>query len=77
MDTCPHCKEMGQTRSQIADMHKIITGNGKPKEGLVFKVAKVEEHVDFVRAVWWKVLAGAIGVPFTVLAGFLIYIATK
>lgn len=77
MEFCDHCKDMEVTRKQVADMYHIITGNGDPKKGLVFKVAKVEEHVDLVHQVWWKILCGAVGVPFTVLAGFLLYISTK
>lgn len=77
MEICSHCKEMETTRKQVSDMYHIITGNGNPKQGLVFKVAKVEEHVDLVHQVWWKILAGAVGVPFTVLGGFILFFITK
>jgi len=71
MDFCEHCKDMEETREQIARMYHIITGNGDPREGLVFKVAVVEEHVTFMKRFGALILAGAVGVPFTVFAFWL------
>lgn len=68
MDQCQHCKEMEPTRKQIADMHYVLTGNGDPKKGLVFKVAVVEEHVSFMKRFGALILTGAVGVPFAVFA---------
>jgi hypothetical protein len=64
MDRCEHCKEMSGTRKQIADIHKVVLGNGHPEEGLVFKVAIVEQHVKFMNKFGWLILTGAVGIPF-------------
>lgn len=77
MDYCEHCKRVDETRDQIAKIYHVITGNGDPKEGLVYKVSRVEEHVSFMQEFGWKILAGAIGVPFAVLSGFIIFILTQ
>lgn len=59
---------MEETRKQVKSMYHIITGNGNPKNGLVFKLAIVEEHVTFMKKFGALILAGAIGLPFSVLA---------
>lgn len=65
--------DMEEMKKQIGDIHKMLTGNGDPKAGLVFKVAVVEQHVTFMNTFGGWILAGAVGVPFAVLTGFIIF----
>lgn len=71
MERCEHCAEVGDIRKKIRDIHEILTGNGKPESGLVFKVAIVTNHVNFMNRFGWLILTGAVGVPFTVLTIYL------
>jgi hypothetical protein len=73
MNECEHCKDMEGTRKQVSDIHKMLTGNGDPVAGLVFKVAIVEQHVKFMNTFGGWILAGAVGVPFAVLTGFILF----
>lgn len=36
---------MEEMKQQIKDMHKILTGNDKPEEGIVFRVAMFEMDI--------------------------------
>lgn len=36
--------DMIEMKKQVADIHKILTGNGTPEKGLVFVVAKHREY---------------------------------
>lgn len=64
---------MEEMKKQIDDIHKILTGNGSPKDGLVFKVAIVEQHVQFFNKFGWLILTGAVSIPFTILGGFVMF----
>lgn len=68
---------MDEMKKQIADIHKMLTGNGDPKAGLVFKVAIVEQHVKFMNTFGGWILAGAVGVPFAVLSAVIIFKLTN
>lgn len=64
---------MQEMKAQISDIHRILTGNGHPENGLVFKVALHGKHVNFMEKFGGWILAGAVGLPFTVLSGVLIF----
>ena len=59
---------------QVGDIHLILSGNGHPEEGLVFKVAKVTEFMEFWQKFGWLILAGFAGVPCTVIAGIVLHV---
>lgn len=63
---------MDEMKRQIADIHRILTGNGEPKKGLVFKMAVVEDHVRFMKRFGWLILTVSIGLPFTVLTHIIL-----
>lgn len=58
---------MEEMRKQIADIHKVLLGNGDPKKGLVYKVAVVETHVSFMNRFGWLILTSAVGLPFALV----------
>lgn len=51
---------------QIGDIHRILTGNGHPENGLVFRLVRLEESQRSTdrsrRRIWAVVLALATGV---------------
>jgi len=63
---------MDEMKQQISDIHRILTGNGDPKKGLVFKMAMVEDHVGFMKKFGWLILTAAVGLPFTILTGVIL-----
>lgn len=74
MEHCEHCREMKDTREQVAQMYKIITGNGRPQDGLAFRVAQHAEFVGFWKRFGWLILGAIIAVPPTVMAAVIVNI---
>lgn len=58
---------------KIDDIHIILTGNGHPEAGLVFKVAQNTKFVNFWERFWGLILTASIGVPFTILTGIVVF----
>lgn len=52
---------MEEMKKQIADIHRIITGNGHPEEGLVFKVAQHARFISFWEKFGWVVVIATVG----------------
>lgn len=50
----------------------ILTGNGKPEEGLSFRVAQHAEFVGFWKRFGWVVLGALAGIPPTIMAAIII-----
>lgn len=61
-------------RQKINDMHTILLGNGKPEDGLAFKVAQHAEFIGFWKRFWWLILGAIVAVPPTVMAAIIINI---
>lgn len=64
---------MDEMKRQIADIHKILTGNGQPESGLVFKVAQHGRFIGFWEKFGWVILTALAGVPPTVMAGIILF----
>ena len=65
----PYCNcgvMLPEMKESIDDIHQILTGNGKPQEGLVFKVAKNTDHRHFMSKWGWLVVSLITAAPFTV-----------
>lgn len=54
-----HMEEM---KKQIADIHRIITGNGHPEDGLLFKVAQHNRFIVFWEKLGWVVVVAVVGI---------------
>lgn len=52
---------MDEMKKQINDIHKILTGNGNPESGLVFKVAQNTRFVKFWEKFGWIVIIASVG----------------
>lgn len=60
--------DLRTANEKLDKIYEIITGNGSPEDGLVFKVAQHGRFVQFWEKFWGWILSAAIGVPFAVLA---------
>lgn len=58
----PSDEELRMMMAQVADIHEVLMGNGDPKKGLVYKVAKVEDHVSFMNRFGWILIVAVVGV---------------
>jgi len=63
MEKCEHCSEVNDTRMKIDKIYLILTGNGHPEEGLVFKVAQNTRFVKFWEKFGWAFVVAMLGVP--------------
>lgn len=58
---------------QVNDIHTILTGNGHPEDGLIYKVRLTTDFMHFWQKFGWIILAGFAGVPCTVVAGIILH----
>lgn len=58
----------------VKDIHLILTGNGHPENGLVYKSHRNTEFRLFWEKFGWIILAGFAGVPCTVVAGIVLWV---
>lgn len=55
--------QLKEALKKIDDMHKILTGNGHPEEGLVVKFDRVERFVkNIIRGIWIAATSAIAGV---------------
>ena len=67
-------QEKQKLLKQIDDIHLILSGNGHPEEGLIYKTQQNTEFRLFWERFGWLILAGFAGVPCTVLAGIFLHL---
>ena len=60
---------------QVNEIYTMITGGQEPEKGLVYKVRLTTDFMQFWQKFGWIILAGFAGVPCTVIAGIILYIA--
>jgi len=48
-DTCPYQHQIGDTHRMMADVHRIVTGNGDPDRGLFARVVRIEAERSMSR----------------------------
>lgn len=68
----PHQCEHKQT---IKDIHKAIYGNGKPEEGLIWKVAHNTEFITMVKKWFNFIVAIAVTGSLSAIASFLMEVS--
>ena len=72
----PYCNcgvMLPEMKESIDDIHQILTGNGKPQEGLVFKVAKNTDHRRFMEKWGWLVVMLLTSAPFSIFVGIMVW----
>lgn len=61
-------EEKDRLLKRVDDIHLILTGNGHPEEGLLYKNQKNTEFRMFWMKFGWMILGGVAGIPCTVIA---------
>lgn len=61
-------------QNQLNKVDKIVVGNGKIEEGVLFRLAGVENHVKFVNRFGWLILSGAMTIPPAILTVIILNI---
>lgn len=70
-------EEKDRLLEDVRNIRLVLTGNGHPETGVVFKVAQHASFVGFWQKFGWLILAGFAGVPCTVVAGLTIFVVTS
>jgi len=63
--------------TRIGTIHKILTGNGEPEEGMVVKYARLSEVVEGIKKTLNQHWAILIGVSMTVIGAVIKVVAFK
>ena len=61
MTDAPECKR----EMEISDMRHVLYGNGKPEEGVVYRLRRMEDRQRRLDRFFWLVLGAAISAVFT------------
>ena len=64
---------LNEMRTQLKEIHHVLTGNGTPEKGLHYKVALNTNFRNFWQKFGWLVVGGMVSVPFAVFTGVIVW----